>query len=129
MKYVSQMPGQRTVLLVSPGFLSRSEQSQLDEMIDRALRSQVVISSLDPKGLTNVTREGDVSQTYLPASSVAVGKTEGLDSEREAAVQDVLAEVAQGTGGEFVRNTNDLQAGFAAWRPLLPTTWPSIPQI
>ena len=116
-KYVAQMPGQRTVLLVSPGFLSRSEQSQLDEVIDRALRSQVVISSLDPKGLTNVTREGDASQTYLPASSVAVGKTEGLDSEREAAVQDVLAEVAQGTGGEFVRNNNDLQAGFAAFAP------------
>src|ERR1700733_9829805 len=59
-KYVSQMPGQRTVLLLSPGFLSRSEQSQLDEVIDHALRSQVVISSLDPKGLTNVTREGDM---------------------------------------------------------------------
>ena len=66
-KYVAQMPGQRTVLLVSPGFLSRSEQSQLDEVIDHALRSQVVISSLDPKGLTNVTREADASQTYLPA--------------------------------------------------------------
>ncbi len=118
-KYVSQMPGQRTVLLVSPGFLSRSEQSQLDELIDRALRSQVVISSLNPKGLTNVTREGDVSHSYLPGTTpgAAVGKTQGLDSEREAAVQDVLAEVAQGTGGEFVHNNNDLQAGFAALAP------------
>ncbi len=118
-KYVAQMPGQRTVLLVSPGFLSRSEQSQLDEVIDQALRSQVVISSLNPKGLTNVTREGDVSHVYLPGATPggAVGKTQGLDSEREAAVQDVLAEVAQGTGGEFVRNNNDLQAGFAAFAP------------
>ncbi len=116
-KYVSQMPGQRTVLLVSPGFLSRSEQSQLDEVIDHALRSQVVISSLDPKGLTNVTREGDASRTYLPAATLAVGKTEGLDSQREAEVRDVLAEVAQGTGGEFVHNNNDLQAGFAALAP------------
>ena len=116
-KYVAQMPGQRTILLVSPGFLSRSEQSQLDQVIDRALRSQVVISSLNPKGLTNVTREADASQTYLPASGVAVGKTEELDSERDAAVQDVLAEVAQGTGGEFVHNNNDLQAGFASFAP------------
>ena len=68
-KYVAQMPGQRTILLVSPGFLSRSEQSQLDEVIDHALRAQVVISSLNPKGLTNVTREADASQTYLPAAS------------------------------------------------------------
>ena len=118
-KYVSQMPGQRTVLLVSPGFLSRSEQSQLDEVIDHALRSQVVISSLDPKGLTNVTREGDVSHTYLPGAvpGPAVGKTQGLDSQREAEVRDVLAEVAQGTGGEFIHNNNDLQAGFAALAP------------
>ena len=32
-------------------------------------------------------------------------------------MQDVLAEVAQGTGGEFVHNNNDLQAGFAAFAP------------
>jgi VWFA-related protein len=113
-KYISQMPGQRTVLLVSPGFLSRSEQDQLDGIIDHALRSQVVISSLDPKGLTNVTREGDVSHSYLPAAGQALGKTQGLDSQREAAASDVLAELAQGTGGEFVHHTNDLQAGFGA---------------
>ncbi len=116
-KYVSQMPGQRTILLVSPGFLSRSEQPQLDQIIDYALRSQVAISSLDPKGLTNVTREGDVSHSYLPAAGPALGKTQGLDAQREAEVSDVLAEVAQGTGGEFVHNTNDLQAGFGALAP------------
>jgi VWFA-related protein len=116
-KYVSQMPGQRVVLLVSPGFLSRSEQPQLDQIIDQALRSQVAISSLDPKGLTNVTREGDVSHGYLPSGGLAVGKTQGMDSQREAEVRDVLAEVAQGTGGEFVHNTNDLLAGFGALAP------------
>jgi VWFA-related protein len=116
-KYVSQMPGQRVVLLVSPGFLSRSEQPQLHEIIDHALRSQVVISSLDPKGLTNVTREGDVSHSYVPSGGLAVGKTEGMDSQREVAAGDVLAEVAQGTGGEFVHNTNDLRAAFGALAP------------
>ena len=49
--YVSRMPGQRAVVLVSPGYLSRSEQPQLEETIDHALRAQVVISSLDPGGL------------------------------------------------------------------------------
>ncbi len=48
--YVAQMPGDRTVILVSPGFLSESEKYPLDEVIDDALRSQVIISSLDPKG-------------------------------------------------------------------------------
>ena len=45
------MPGQRTVVLVSPGFLTESEKYTLDDMVDRAVRSQVIISSLDPRGL------------------------------------------------------------------------------
>ena len=64
--YVSHMPGQRTVVLVSPGFLSRNEQFDLDEIIDHALRAQVVISSLDPRGMANLLREDDASQGYMP---------------------------------------------------------------
>ena len=107
--YVSQMPGQRTVVLVSPGFLTRSEQFDLDQIIDHALRAQVVISSLDPRGMANLTREGDASHSYMPVGS----ELHRLDSERESAARDVLEEVAQGTGGEFRHNTNDLQTGFA----------------
>jgi VWFA-related protein len=107
--YVSRMPGQRTVVLVSPGFLSRSEQFDLDQIIDHALRAQVVISSLDPRGMANLMREGDASQGYMPAGS----ERHRLDSERESTARDVLEEVAQGTGGEFLKNTNDLPTGFA----------------
>jgi VWFA-related protein len=106
---VSRMPGQRTVVLVSPGFLSRSEQFDLDQIIDHALRAQVVVSSLDPRGMANLMREGDASQGYMPVGS----ERHRLDSERESAARDVLEEVAQGTGGEFLHNTNDLQTGFA----------------
>jgi VWFA-related protein len=104
--YVSRMPGQRTVVLVSPGFLSRSEQFYLDQIIDHALRAQVVISSLDPRGMAN--REGDASHSYVPVGS----ELHRLDSDRESAAREVLEEVAQGTGGQFIRNSNDLQAGF-----------------
>jgi VWFA-related protein len=107
--YVSRMPGQRTVVLVSPGFLSRSEQFDLDQIIDHALRAQVVISSLDPRGMANLVREGDASQGYMPVGS----ERHRLDSDRESAARDVLEEVAQGTGGEFLHNSNDLQTGFA----------------
>ncbi len=110
-KYVARMPGQRTVVLVSPGFLSRSEQFDLDQIIDQALRAQVVISSLDPRGLANLTREGDVSHGYMPAGALA-GTLRRLDSDRESSARDVLQEVAHGTGGQFIHNNNDLQAGF-----------------
>ena len=108
--YVSRMPGQRTVVLVSPGFLSRSEQSQLEQTIDRALRAQVVISSLDSRGLADPLHESDVSHGYMPVFFSS--NLHRLQSDRESAARDVLQEVAQGTGGEFVHNTNDLQAGF-----------------
>ena len=108
--YVSRMPGQRTVVLVSPGFLSRSEQSQLEQTIDRALRAQVVISSLDSRGLADPLHESDVSHGYMPVFFSS--SLHRLQSDRESAARDVLQEVAQGTGGEFVHNTNDLQAGF-----------------
>jgi VWFA-related protein len=114
-RYMSQMPGQRTVIMVSPGFLSQSEQYQLDRIIDRALRSQVVISSLDPKGLALLMRETDVTRSYTPtANSGVIGATHSVDWEREAVAGDVLAELAQGTGGEFFHNNNDLKAGFGA---------------
>jgi VWFA-related protein len=112
-KYVSQMPGQRVVILVSPGFLTQGEQLSLDRLIDNALRSQVVISSLDPKGLALGTRESDASQKYLPSGGV-LSAARRLDSTRELVATGILSEVAQGTGGEFFHDRNDLKAGFSA---------------
>jgi VWFA-related protein len=109
--YVARMPGQRIVVLVSPGFLSRSEQFDLDHVMDRALRAQVVINSLDPRGMANIMREGNVFHTYIPAVAAA-GIPQRMDEARESNARDVLQEVAQGTGGQFIHNNNDLQAGF-----------------
>jgi VWFA-related protein len=110
---MTQAPGVRTVILVSPGFLSQSEQLALDRITDRALRSQVVINSLNPKGLSALTREGDASRSVsvLPDPKATQAR-HNLDAAREFAGGDVLAEFAQGTGGEFIHDTNDLQAGF-----------------
>jgi VWFA-related protein len=115
--YVARMPGQRTVVLISPGFLSHNEQFDVDQVIDHALRAQVVISSLDPRGLANMRREGDISRSYIPfgypgRGASAAGVTQRLDEARESSARDVLQEVAQGTGGRFIHNDNDLQAGF-----------------
>src|SRR5580704_16651566 len=48
---VSRMPGQRSVVLVSPGFITPRLEYDYTEIIDRALRSQVVINTLDARGL------------------------------------------------------------------------------
>ncbi len=111
-KYTAQMPGQRTVILGSPGFVLGDDQFQLERIIDQALRLQVVISSLDPRGLAVLVRQVDPSQQYLPSGGVAVGAMHRLDKNREVVAGDVLAQVAEGTGGEFFHNNNDLKAGF-----------------
>jgi VWFA-related protein len=111
---IARAPGDRSVILVSPGFLSESEQYRLDSIIDRAIRSKVVISSLDPKGLAILTREADASgsSTILPDPQATQAR-HSLDAAKEFARSDVLAEIAQGTGGEFFHDDNDLQSGFS----------------
>jgi VWFA-related protein len=111
-KYTAQMPGQRTVILGSPGFLLGDDQFQLERIIDQALGLQVVISSLDPRGLAVLIRQVDASQDYLPSGGTATGAMHRLDKNREVVAGDVLAQVAEGTGGDFFHNNNDLKAGF-----------------
>ena len=109
--YIAQMPGQRTVIFVSPGFLAESEQFSLDRVIDHALRAQVVISALDPRGLALLTGELDASRQWISGQP---GTAQRLDTQRELVAASVLSEVARGTGGEFFHNNNDLKAGFGA---------------
>jgi len=111
-KYTSQMPGQRTVIFGSPGFLLEGDQFQLERIIDQALRLQVVISSLDPRGLAVLMRQVDASLPYIPSGGASAGAMHRLDQNREVVAGDVLAQVAEGTGGEFFHNNNDLKAGF-----------------
>jgi VWFA-related protein len=111
-KYTSQMPGQRTVILGSPGFLLGDDQFQLERIIDHALGLQVVISSLDPRGLPVLMRQADASLPYVPLGGASAGAMHRVDLNREVLAGDVLAQVAEGTGGEFFHNNNDLKGGF-----------------
>jgi VWFA-related protein len=112
-RYISQMPGQRTLILVSPGFLSASERPQLDRITDYALRLQVVISSLDPKGLVSSPRLSDASERYMPSGDI-LASANTVDTGRELYASNVLAEIADGTGGEYYHDNNNLEAEFAA---------------
>lgn len=128
-KFISNLPGQRTVILVSPGFLPEEWQVQLDRIIDKALRTQVVIDSLNPKGLSVTLRENDASRGNTTGGDVkATAAMHTLDAEREFVTSDPLAEVAEGTGGEFIHDDNDLKAGFAAFTEQPHYTLAFIPQ-
>lgn len=111
---LATLPGQRSAVWVSPGFLSLELKYRLSEVVDRALRSKVIVNTLDSRGLYVADPAGDISQRpnaafFDPALSAWV---QGNRREEVRQAADVLAEVAEGTGGVFFQNSNDLQEGF-----------------
>lgn len=121
---LAKMPGQRTAILVSPGFLTPDLEYAFSDIVDQALRSQVVISSLDARGLYASIPSGDAStagradapQAIIGISSVdlapAAAYRSTYDSQQEFAEADILESFADGTGGVFFRNNNDFDEGF-----------------
>ena len=108
------MPGQRTIVLASPGFLIKTQEQRVDGLVERALRANVIINSLDAKGLFAQIPFGDASQNPVvtPQRSDLTGKKMQLQIRRWDVAADVLRYLASDTGGTFFHNNNDLQAGF-----------------
>jgi VWFA-related protein len=116
---MAAMPGQRTLVLISPGFLTPAMDMDYDnnDVIDRALRSQVVISTLDARGLYVDIPGGDASnpgRPDIPPPGQINSETPRtlLDSLSAAAQDDILSVLASSTGGSFFHNNNDMEAGF-----------------
>ena len=65
---ISLMPGQRSVVVVSPGFLTPETDMLQDYMdvVERALHSDVMISTLDARGLYVILPGGDISRESHP---------------------------------------------------------------
>jgi VWFA-related protein len=107
---ISIMPGARSIVLVSPGFYTPMSHER-GTIMDRAIRSNVVISSLDARGLYVIIPGGDASQQSQRTISASIHKA---DWDRATAQEqaNVLGELADGTGGSFYHNSNDLDEGF-----------------
>ena len=109
---LSTMPGQRSVILISPGFLTLVDLHQdKTEIIDRAIRSNVIISALNARGLYTIIPGGDASQPSAQSATGALIRSQYIAVSAHAE-EDVLAELADGTGGAFFHNNNDLVEGF-----------------
>ena len=110
---VSALPGQRSIVLISPGFLTSTYEYEVSQVIDKANRSNVFINTLDARGLYTVDADGDISQpapVRANAATAAMSVQYRLDEQREQSV--VLSDLADSTGGFYFRNNNDLDAGF-----------------
>ncbi|MGC2110801.1 MAG: VWA domain-containing protein [Candidatus Korobacteraceae bacterium] len=106
---ITAMPGERIIILVSPGFLNFDELQEQTESMEHALHANVVINTLDVRGV--YTDLPDVSETR-PAGANIAGQAQQFRTEEMQADDDILAELAYSTGGTFFHNNNDLGEGF-----------------
>ena len=103
---MSTTPGQRVIVMISPGFFVLPAMHQAGDLIDSATKANIVINAIDPRGLF-------VSSLYDASNP---GPTSVLKQrfvlEEESQLHAVLAELADGTGGLFFHNRNDIDKGL-----------------
>jgi hypothetical protein len=110
------MPGDRSVVYVSPGFIvSPEDQREYWELIDRAARKGIPISTLDTRGLWTLP-EFSAEQTMVQDPTHESGRNTHENELRQGLY---LRGLADGTGGIAVENSNDFNRGFKriAMRP------------
>jgi VWFA-related protein len=108
---LSSMPGQRIMIFVSPGFIFSSFTVGPTDIIDRATRANIVINTLDARGLYAPDVLGDIADP--PHDSVLTrGFKASYRVQSQSVQSQVLGELADGTGGTFFHNRNDVDEGF-----------------
>lgn len=102
---MATLPGQRMLILISPGFLPIEQESMTLEsrVMDLAAQSNVTISALDARGLYT---------TELDASSRGSASQSDYNRSSMTFAEGSMEAMADGTGGTFFHNRNDLSAGF-----------------
>ncbi len=105
---MSALPGSRSIVMVSPGFLLSTEHRVFEnDVLEKAIHANVTINTLDVQGLFAIpgmqaSEPGVLASGYMLQADTAA---------REQA-QDLLGELASGTGGTFFHNDNSLQQGL-----------------
>jgi VWFA-related protein len=103
---MSGAPGQRSIVVISPGFFVLDPMffPDRDDILDKAIRANVMINALDARGL--------YTDPALDVSRPTAIRGLGTDLARASMRSDILAELAYGTGGSFWQNSNDYDEGF-----------------
>jgi VWFA-related protein len=106
------LPGQRSIVLISPGFIYPNREQEFSEIVDRAIRSSVFINTLDARGLYTPNLGGDISQAMNDPTPAATGYRTSLRLEGQDRQTEVLRYLATDTGGYSFHGSNDLGEGL-----------------
>jgi VWFA-related protein len=110
LRRLSSMPGQRVMVFVSPGFITSTLQLEFNGVVDRATKGNIVINTIDARGLYTPDM-GDISEPFTGSPKTA-GYKLTFQIAAQQAQEDVLAQLADGTGGTFFHNRNDVDQGL-----------------
>jgi VWFA-related protein len=110
-KKMGSLLGTRLLILISPGFFTLTPEAMTlkSQVIDAAAQGNVTISALDARGLYTTMKAANESGGGSAVEARYGGQSL---SESMAANSAVMAEVADGTGGTYFHNNNDLEGGF-----------------
>jgi VWFA-related protein len=107
---MSVLPGQRVIVMMSPGFFVLPTMHVPEgEVIDRATKVNVVINTIDARGLW-VSSAYDAS-TPATTASVSPLKVQSIMREEQTHFAP-LADLADGTGGVYFHDRNDIDQGL-----------------
>jgi VWFA-related protein len=106
-------PGDRSLILVSSGFILTDElRGDETDIMDRAIRANVRISSLNARGLYTIIPGGDASTPSSAGGPDVMNVKTQYQREGAIAEEGIMEELADATGGRYFHNNNDLKAGF-----------------
>ena len=124
---LSELPGARKIVFVSPGFASLELLGELSPILDRAIRANVVVDTIDARSLYVPDASLDASMpgsciagSMNPAPQPGDNNAHACSPEagdrfmfaQQSAMNDVLSGLATGTGGTWFHNRNDLNKGI-----------------
>jgi VWFA-related protein len=109
---MSSLPGQRSIVLISPGFIYPFKEQEFSDIVDRAIRESIFINTLDARGLYVPNLGGDISQGTNDPNPSNAGFRTSWSLAGQNRQTDVLMYLADDTGGYSFHGDNDLDAGL-----------------
>jgi VWFA-related protein len=112
-RVLTSLPGQRSMVIVSGGFLTDTLHFELSEITDRALRAGVIVNAIDARGLyTDPTLDVSQGAIAVSPSSQTNGQKHLILMESARVQTEGMRDLALDTGGVFFDSNNDLETAF-----------------
>ena len=109
---MTAMPGKRNIVLISPGFLVMDNRhNEQMALVESAIKAGVIIGGLDARGLYASTPGGGAGDRV--ANPTTLQQKAPYQTAESLKVTDVIADLAEGTGGSFYHGTNNFDEGMA----------------